>query len=54
MDPHAAGTEKLGISICQMKGQNFLCEDSGLFNLPLSYTAVVSSAEGLLVYRIST
>jgi hypothetical protein len=54
MDPHAAGTEKLGVVISEMKGQNFLCEDSALFNLPLSYTAVVSSPEGLLVYRIST
>jgi hypothetical protein len=34
-----------------MRGETLLCEDSALFNLPLSYSVVVSSSE-LLVYQI--
>jgi hypothetical protein len=36
-----------------MKGETFLCEDAGLFALPLSYTPVVSSPSGAILYRIS-
>jgi hypothetical protein len=36
-----------------MRGETLLCEDSALFNLPLSYSVVVSSSE-LLVYQIPT
>lgn len=36
-----------------MKGETLLCEDSGLFNLPLSYSVVAGRDSGVLVYRIS-
>ena len=52
VDPVTSGTERLGIKIGAMKGETFICEDSGLYNLPLSYSAVAGS-EGVLVYKIS-
>jgi hypothetical protein len=35
-----------------MKGETFLCEDAGLFGLPLSYSAVAASPEGVIVYKV--
>lgn len=35
-----------------ISGENFLCEDSGLFNVPLSYTAIAKT--DALVYRIAS
>ena len=32
VDPQTSGTEKLGIVVCSIKGENFLCEDAALFN----------------------
>ena len=54
VDPHTSGSEKLGVQVCSLKGENFLCEDAALFNHPLSYTPVVSSHEDLITYRISS
>ena len=54
VDPQTSGTEKLGIAVCKIKGENFLCEDAALFRHSLSYTPVVASHEGIVVYRIST
>ncbi|CDW91288.1 UNKNOWN [Stylonychia lemnae] len=44
--------EHLGIELGIVTGENFLCEDSGLFNLPLSYSAVAKT--DVIVYRISS
>jgi hypothetical protein len=54
VDPHTSGTDKLGVAVCKIKGENFLCEDGALFNQPLSYTPIVTSHDGLVAYRIST
>jgi len=54
VDPHTSGTEKLGVAVCKIKGENFLCEDGALFNQTLSYTPVVTSHEDVVAYRILT
>jgi len=52
-NPNLSGEEKLGIEMGIVKGENFLCEDSGLFDIPLSYSAVAKSYE-VIVYRIKS
>ena len=47
-------SDSMGVHVGAMKGETFLCEDAALFNIPLSYSAVVTSQEGCVVYRIST
>lgn len=50
-DPRLCGDEKLGLEVGVISGETFLCEDSGLFNMTLSYTAVAKS--DVIVYRIA-
>ena len=45
--------EKLGVEMGVIRGENFLCEDSGLFDIPLSYSVVAKSPE-VIVYRIKS
>ena len=50
-DPRLCGEEKLGLEVGVVCGETFLCEDSGLFDMTLSYTAVAKT--DVIVYRIS-
>jgi len=54
MDPSHSGNEKLGLQLGVMRGQTLICEDAGLFQLPLSYSVVAASPEGVLMYQIPT
>ena len=51
-NPKATGEEDLGLEVGIIRGETILGEDSGLFNIPLSYTAVAKS--DVLVYRITS
>jgi hypothetical protein len=51
-NPKMSGEEQYGIEMGIVKGENFLCEDSGLFDIPLSYSAIART--DVIVFRIGT
>lgn len=51
-NPNTSGDDEFGLEIGIVRGENFLCEDSGLFNIPLSYSVVAKT--DVIVYRIQS
>lgn len=51
-NPKLTGDENYGIEVGLVRGENFICEDSGLFDITLSYTVIAKT--DLIVYRITS